>query len=202
VQSWYGVIDSGSLVSRSDLVERTIESSDEEAILSDGTIASVRFVEQAVAGDMTGKKGWYIDFNIAKDAGERIVTPSVVFSAGTGASKVVLTVNSLVPSDNKCEGGGRGHANFINAFTGGELEFPIADINGDGKVDNNDLIGERVPASLGFDGIPGAATPLNCDEPGGAILVGSSTGKIADTAFACPSSPGIKGRLSWREIVN
>ncbi|MDR2688794.1 MAG: hypothetical protein LBB76_03435 [Azoarcus sp.] len=211
VQSWYGLKDTGSTISRSDLITRTITSGTELATLSDGSEVPVRFVSPATAGDMESVQGWHIDLNIAADAGERITTPSVTFSVGSGPDKMVLMVSSLIPSDDKCSGGGRGYANFVNPFTGAELEYPIADINGDGKVDATDRLSGHVVASLGLDGIPGKmivpggrdGTDTDKGDGGGCagpIVIGTSTGKTYSTATV-NYCPGIKGRLSWREIV-
>jgi type IV pilus assembly protein PilY1 len=202
VQSWYGLKDTGATLSRSDLKTRSITLSAQKATLSDGSEVPVRFVDQAVDGDMTGLQGWHIDFDIAADEGERIVTPSVSFSVGSGPNRVVLMSNSLVPSGDKCSGGGRGYSNFINAFTGGELEVPITDINHDGVVTEEDRINGRVVFSLGYEGVPGDPQPPDCEEKGGALLTGTTTGKVYSTASKVCGGPGVKGRLSWREIVD
>ncbi len=193
VQSWYGLIDENtSNISKSSLKERTITAS--------GTVSDygVRVFSAATAGDMSGKKGWYIDLNYPSAGGERIVTRSNLYSLIVP----VLMASSIIPDTDPCEAGGSGYVNAMSPFTGARLEYPVFDLNNDAKFDDSDKLSGNVVGS--FDpnkttsttkfGMPGEATLV-----GDRLVVGGSTGEIASIRI----NLGTKqlGRMSWREIM-
>ncbi len=196
VQSWYGLQDSGSAISgRSDLKQRKI--------LALGTFAgkTVRSFEQAVAGDMAGKKGWYIDLlkpptapSVAYIAvGERMIGDPFI-SNGT------LFASSIIPSNDPCDLGGSGFVNAVNAFTGssgfagGSSPF---DLNGNGNFGDDVL-------PNGADNIPVGSVDLDIFMPtnptivSNLLVVGGSRG---GTGTLRVSNPSRSGRISWREII-
>ncbi|MDR2689240.1 MAG: hypothetical protein LBB76_05720, partial [Azoarcus sp.] len=68
-------------------------------------------------------------------------------------------------------------------------------------VGSEDRYDGRVPASLGFNGIPGPTPPLDDPCKDKVLALGTTTGAVHATKLVCPGSSGVKGRLSWREIV-
>ncbi|MCU0836645.1 MAG: PilC/PilY family type IV pilus protein [Chromatiaceae bacterium] len=186
VQTWYGLIDEDSqIASRADLKERTFVDS--------GTVAdfAVRAFAEATAGDMADKKGWFVDLQYPAADGERMVTRSNLYQF----LEPVLLASSIIPDPDPCKSGGQGYINVIDPYTGGRLAYPPFDLNDDGKFDANDKLDDQVVGS--FDpaiGMPGEATIV-----GDRLVVGGSTGEIADTRI----NLGAKklGRLSWREII-
>jgi type IV pilus assembly protein PilY1 len=156
IQSWYGIYDDTSVISsRGNLKQRT---------LTNGTVAGnvVRSISKAVANDMTGMRGWYIDF---KDPinGERIVNQSQIISS----VEQVLLVSSFYPiTGDPCTPGGEGYLNYISPFTGGSLENSLYDINGDGKFNDDDKIGGATGSYAGSRKLPGGI-------PTNTIFVGS-----------------------------
>lgn len=217
VQSWYGLIDkNGRLSRRGDLKRRRIAYSASMGKLSDGSRAALRFVDQAVDGDMTGMAGWYIDFDFSFAAGERIVSPSAVFNMGlnVNARDVALMAPSIIPAANPCNDNSNGWLNIVNLFTGADLGFALLDITADGKTDNNDLLKGRSPASIGMQGMPGKI-PANIgvqDMPGSALpnidpcttptfVMGTASGNVISSQLNQQFCTGLKGRISWREIV-
>ncbi|KKM94369.1 hypothetical protein LCGC14_1199010 [marine sediment metagenome] len=83
------------------------------------------------------KRGWYVDLLSQNNAntnnfGERQVSNSIVSD-----EKIIFT--TLVPSDDECDFGGSSWLLEFDYLTGGQLEYQPLDINGDGKVDANDL---------------------------------------------------------------
>lgn len=186
VQSWYGLIDDSEPISGRDaLRERTIETL--------GTVSgySVRTFSSATAGDMSGKRGWFIDLKDPTARGERIVTRSNLYRF----IKPVLIASSLIPDADPCQAGGSGYVNAIDPFTGGSLLYAPFDLNADGLFNNGDNLDGRVIGS--FDpsiGMPGEATIV-----GDRLIVGGSTGQIADMRINSASNR--TGRLSWREII-
>ncbi|EWS66180.1 Tfp pilus assembly protein, tip-associated adhesin PilY1 [Hydrogenophaga sp. T4] len=185
-QTWYGLIDEGSVITaRSDLKERTIS--------SPATLAgkSVRVFSEAVAGDMNGKKGFFIDLPVS---GERMVTASNYYKL----AEPVLIASSIIPSVDDCSPGGSGYLNAINPFTGARLTKPFFDVTNDGDFTNDIYPGD----GGGFVG----SIDLGVGKPGEAILIGKwlttggSKGIIEEVRVNLGLTP-FTGRLSWREIV-
>ncbi|WP_246237612.1 pilus assembly protein [Caldichromatium japonicum] len=194
-QSWYGLIDEDTQISgRSELTQRSIE---EEGTLSG---SPVRTFADAQAGDMVGKKGWYLDFTT--QAGERIVTASKLYRL----IHPTLIASSIIPIDDPCVPGGKGYVNFINPFTGARLKIGVVDVNQSGGTDDDKLNDAFVG---GFDlgvGMPGEAIVIGGD------LVISGSGSGSGEEGTGEENPDIKrrklifgqaatGRVSWREIV-
>lgn len=180
-QSWYGIIDEGQKVSRTDLLER--------GIASTGTVSgnNVRSFYKAAHHDMTGKKGWYIDL----PSGERIITKSKYYNL----IEPTLFVSSIIPKADPCLSGGTGYLNAISPFTGGSLSSVIFDLNNDSKFDKSDMLGNKVVGSVNPDiGMPSEPVLV-----GNRIVVGGSSGKIASIRVNLGVSP--LGRIMWREIT-
>ncbi|MCX8049881.1 MAG: PilC/PilY family type IV pilus protein, partial [Methylohalobius sp.] len=184
VQSWYGLIDDNAQISgRSELVSRSI--------LGEGTFAGkpVRTFSAATTGDMTGKKGWYLDFTTR--AGERIVTASKYYKL----AEPTLIASSIIPVVDPCVPGGNGYVNAINPFTGARLSLGFFDVN-----DNNDFSDDK----LGDNPVGGVDLGVGMpSEPvivGDRLVVGGSAGTVEDIRINAGISP-LKGRISWREIV-
>lgn len=193
VQSWYGLIDDGIMISsRASLTQRTLS-----AATAQGNYLTRTF-SVASANDMVGKRGWYADLTPAGVAsGERIVSRSQ-YSAG------VLYVSSIIPSSDVCASGGSGFVNAVDAFTGSSLTKPFFDINNDKLFTDADkkLEGGRLlPAgSIRTTGMIGE---INVKK----VSSDQSTAQSCDTTGACKALPNLNlralsGRISWREIVN
>ncbi len=187
VQSWYGVIDDGTVISgRAALKARTINLV--------GTVSgkSVRTFSSSAPNDMAGKKGWYIDLKDPNPRGERIVTQSQLIFA----SQPALLVSSIIPTtSDPCMPEGKGFINAVNAFTGAALTDYFFDISGDGNFNTSDLISGQHIGS--FD--PGVGMPGEGVIVGDEIIVGgSSGGGLGKTKVNI--GPKKTGRISWREI--
>ena len=192
VQSWYGLIDDGTVItSRALLTQRTLS-----AASAQGNYLTRTF-SVASANDMVGKRGWYADLTPASVAsGERIVSRSQ-YSAG------VLYVSSIVPSSDVCASGGSGFVNAVDAFSGASLTTPFFDINNDKLFTDADkkLEGGRLlPAgSIRTTGMIGEINVKKVDKD-------QSIAQSCDTTGACKALPNLNlralsGRISWREIV-
>ncbi|AFL74092.1 Tfp pilus assembly protein, tip-associated adhesin PilY1 [Thiocystis violascens DSM 198] len=191
VQSWYGLIDDNTTISsRTNLALREIKLS--------GTVASydVRAFSEATAGDMTGKKGWVLDLMDPDPRGERIVTRSNLYQL----LEPVLIASSIIPDDDPCEAGGSGFVNAINPFTGARLGYSPFDLNDDAQFDESDKLvptdGTSRKVVGSFD--PGVAMPGEPSVIGDRLVVGGSSGDIADMRVNLGNKR--TGRLSWREI--
>ncbi|HPW31837.1 MAG TPA: PilC/PilY family type IV pilus protein [Arenimonas sp.] len=201
VQTWYGLIDANATISgRAVLKQRKI--------VAAGTFAGklVRAVEYSVAGDMAGKKGWYIDLVMPPNPpgtaqGERMIGVPIVRGDN-------LISSSIIPTTDACSQGGTGYINSVKAFTGAAGTIGAngsLDVNNDQNF-GNDLIGGYLISSVDLgifmptDSLyltPGASIldPNGCQA---LILAGGSRG---DVAGVCGDSTLVKGRISWREII-
>lgn len=176
--TWYGIRDGQVINGRTDLKRRDIIAQQDNA----------RAVETGALGDMTGKRGWYIDL---RDQRERIVNrPQVVGNS--------LIVNTIAPGDNDCNPQGSGWLMAVSPFTGSQLNYHFFDRNKDEKFDDADGIsinGTQAPAAgMRLDGMPSESAIFQ-DE----ILTGLADGNRDKTKID-PSV--LRGRVSWRELTN
>ncbi len=183
VQTWYGLIDSGGVVSSGDLKGRQITSS--------GTAGArgARILETGTETEITdaGKKGWYIDLTTS---GERMITPNTLLGGA-------LFGTTYTPDgSNLCSPDGRSSLWAINPFSGARLNQGIFDLGGDGLVNASDKVNGYFPSVM--DGL----APITSGQP---PITAGKDGKFAvhlpgeSVAGALPI--GLLGRQSWREII-
>jgi type IV pilus assembly protein PilY1 len=196
-QTWYGLIDSGTTVSgRSSLAQRLIL---QEGATGQGDNYRVTSKPGDVTGgtSMSAKRGWYLDLTspTAGAEGERIVNAPVL-------GVTTLFINTLIPSSNPCEPGGRGWVMGVNPFTGGRQDFDVFDFNRDGVVDAGDQVTQSstdgttprvVGSGYSTDSLPGSPLQLGKQQ-----IVGGSDGTAQSRAVFNGARPG---RVSWKEIV-
>ena len=78
--------------------------------------------------------GWFFDFpNTGDYSGERVIKD-------VNIRNDMAIVLSFIPNNSPCSGGGNSFFYCINAETGGYVEDPAMDVNGDGKLGDPDLI--------------------------------------------------------------
>lgn len=182
VQTWYGIIDSGTAVTRADLEDVAIEA---EATLSNGMGARV---VEAITGPVT--RGWYIDLVSPVNGveGERMVVPNIF----QGLSLIGTT--RIPDNTDVCNPSGRGWVMAINPFTGGRLNSSFFDVNGDGRFDNNDQVNGQPASGIGL--------PSGPNNP---IFIGNVMLTNMDNAesnvIKTNSSVLAPSRVSWREVV-
>ncbi|MBQ0917530.1 hypothetical protein KBW71_03680 [Hydrogenophaga aromaticivorans] len=185
-QSWYGLVDNGSPVARTDLL---LTPGFEDV----GTIAgkAARSFKEIDADAMELKKGWAVDL-IAP--GERMVTASRFYQL----AEPVLVASSVIPVEDVCKPGGTGFLNAINPFTGGRLAKPIFDFDDDGSFTDDTFADGDFAGSIDLGvGKPGEPVLI-----GDRLVVGGSDGKVEDVRINRGiSGPTSGGRISWREIV-
>jgi type IV pilus assembly protein PilY1 len=187
VQSWYGLIDDGltAIAARSALRERTIE------LESGSGNNTVRGFSVSSAGDMSGRRGWVLDFRspVSGAQGERIIGES------TFAGQVLLA-SSLLPSSNICTPGGDGFLNAIDPFSGANLSVPLFDINNDLKFTDIDRIGSDKRAIGSIN--PKVNLPSDAVLIGNRLIVSGTSGSVSSNSV---HNPVRSGRIAWREIV-
>jgi type IV pilus assembly protein PilY1 len=196
-QTWYGIIDENSAIAnRSNMVSRSITATSTFSV--SGETQKVRVFGTGTASQMSGKNGWYLDFTLASDAGERIVVTSNFFKK----AEPILQGSSMIPvTTNQCLSGGRGYINALNPFTGARLTNPLFDLNR-----NNSFADEYIGTTSAYIGSfdPGVGQPGQARIIGSELVVGGSggeTGKSRDSFRINDPNSARKGRISWREIV-
>lgn len=195
-QSWYGITVETTPVSggRTGLKTRSI------SMVGDISGTPSRTVSTATAGDMTGKRGWVIDWDNPV-VGERVITGSKIVQF----VKPALMASSMypIPTD-PCEPGGKGYLNFVDPWSGAATEVDILDVNRDNNFTNDRLGGEIVGSVDVGVGIPTEALPMTA---GSRVLVfvgGSGTSSTSGALIKHITGLGsasFKGRVSWREII-
>ncbi|MBD2858721.1 pilus assembly protein PilY [Spongiibacter sp. KMU-158] len=135
VQSFYGIRDNGAVVAKSSLLEQTIIY-EGRATLGSGaeTEDPIRVVSNNGAGSRP-QNGWYLDLISPVNGveGERSVSRPLLRDG-----RIIFT--TIIPNESLCGVGGRSWLMEIDAETGGRIEQPVLDANGDGIVDENDMV--------------------------------------------------------------
>ena len=157
----------------------------------------MRTFSAAVAGDMVGKKGWYID--LTSTAGERMVTKSLL----AVLVEPVLFASSIIPdATDPCVAGGKGYVNAMNPFSGGSTTAGIMDVN-----KNGNFVDDKLPSGSPGGSDPVGSVDLDVGLPSEPIIVGDQlcVGGTSETnPVAClkvNAGNKRKGRISWREII-
>lgn len=192
VQSWYGVIDSGTAItgSRSSVLrQRTIAT--ENLLASPKT----RKFANAANNDMIGKLGWYVDLtSVANTAyGERAISTPQFFGP------TVLNLSTYIPDADVCQPGGTGWVNVIDPFTGGAL---TTDFFGNGASSMD--IGIGGPGKSLLIGSGRLITGGGDQKGDGSCSPGNpNCCKTVNGVSSCPVNLDLaSGRISWREIVD
>ena len=190
VQSWYGIQDTGVLVSgRAELVQRDI--------LAEGTIGDfpVRVIEEGAISDMANKKGWYMDLvsPIHGVEGERMVVPNRF--QGTA----LIGTTRIPDAQDPCRPSGKGFVMAINPFTGARLDRTFFDVSMDGLFTEADmLLVDGVPtivSGIGMDSSPN--NPIFIEDVMQVGLDDGTTKTIKTQGSAVQAQ-----RMSWRELFN
>jgi len=202
IESFYAIKDEGSATTRSALVEQRIIA--QEAIeQEDGTEAAFRFFSDESVTDEDD--GWYVDLAFEGNAvGERVVNDFIIRD-----ERVIFT--SIIPRDDPCGFGGVSWLNELDAFSGGEVSFPVFDVNGDGQIDAEDIHqlatgGEgRNAGGRSLDGLVDSPAivayqpdPEEPPDPELELKVVSGSTGVPVTILERNSDS--RGRVSWQEL--
>lgn len=204
-QTWYGLIDTGSpITARTQLKERKLLASGAASGVAGRTLEAG--TETEITMSTTTNRGWYIDFKLPANKGERMMTPN--FILGSALFGISYTPDASDP----CQPNGTSSIWAINPFTGGRINQGVFDVDGNGSVGSSDKIGNLYPSVLdGLQAITSGAPPMNkgtsvgsgggsggstppCPNP---VYIQTPSGTIP----ICPSS-GQPSRQSWREVIN
>ncbi len=222
VQSFYGIWDKGTNVdtkgtastaddtsplTSSNLIEQTITQAS-VAFASTSSTATVRTLSNsAVDYSAATVFGWYMDFKIAADAKERVVSKANLLGN-------TLLFSTITPTANACGGGGTSWLMAVNPINGHAPAIPTfnADGGANGVVDTSDNVGGAVVAGVQnahltpeYAFVSGDNTAVSGTKPcaSGSYVQGIGTSTDASTTsqgICAESGTGQSGRLSWRQL--
>lgn len=199
VQSYYGIQDDGAVVAgRGDLVGQTIIG--EFSAADTGLDYNTR-VTSDTGVDLSIKDGWYIDFDSSSYPGERVIANSLVRSG-----RIIFP--TLVPETDACSYGGTSWLMELDAQTGSRLTISPYDLNGDGVIDTNDMVGIDTNNDNQIDTYvvaSGKESTVGIIKTPGVISTGDdekkyTSGSSGNIEVTTESSGDILGRQSWRQL--
>lgn len=187
-QTFYAIWDqpdSAAIVQRTSLLAQTVTD-----------IVSTLRVTSNHPIDWTTHKGWYIDLPLA---GERSVSRSILRN-----DRIIFV--TLIPNVQMCENNGTGWLMELNAFTGGRLDFPPFDRDGDQDFDDADRV------TISENGEEILVAPSGLPSPEGILSTPAIlwTGEVemkytsgsSGYVFTTTENPGSssRGRQAWRTL--
>ncbi len=202
VHTYYGLRDNGTQIDgRDDLQQQTI--------LTEASFQGRNYrVTSNNTVDYNNKQGWYLDLvppSPTSATGERVVTPSLLRHG-----RIIFT--TLVPSPDVCLFGGTSWLMEIDAVNGASLAKTPIDINGDQKINKDDVLYTTDSNGDGNtdsddDGVSvsGVQTSIGIIKTPGVISAGDkefkyTSGSSGNLEVVVESNDGLNGRLSWREL--
>ncbi|VAW70853.1 Type IV fimbrial biogenesis protein PilY1 [hydrothermal vent metagenome] len=141
IQTFYGIWDdnSGNAAARSNLLQQEIKLQPQITGL-DGVVREFRVTSSETDDlkykiDWTTDKGWYMDLRLAGVAeyGEQVVVNPILRD-----NRIIFVTQ--IPNSGACGAGGSSWIMELNANDGNRLLVPPFDVNGDGIIDDNDVV--------------------------------------------------------------
>ena len=190
-QSFYGLVDDGSVVTQAQLLQ--------QEILAETTVNGQEFRVTSNHERNPSHKGWYMDLIVNNQRTGEMVVASPIVRAG----RVIFT--TLIPSGNPCDRGGDSWLMALEVADGARDEAGFFDVNEDGMFDEDDFIeivvnGEtiRVPASGRRSGVGVLPTPAVIGAPLYDLIY--TPGSSGDVEVLQTRGDDSAGRQSWRQI--
>ncbi|WP_421193578.1 pilus assembly protein [Aeromonas enteropelogenes] len=199
LEAVYGIWDTGTEVSRSQLLQQSIT----HEFVANGT--TIKFNVRVVSSrdvNYTSQKGWYLVLKspgLSKGVGERAVSEMLYRHKR-------LIFNTLIPSADACDFGGRSWLMELDPVSGARLTYSVFDVNGDGAVNDDDYVGIKdeagndikVPVSgKQFDELTTTPSVVEDADMERKYISGSS-GNISVTLEEGAGDLG--GRQSWLQL--
>ncbi|PIE20462.1 MAG: hypothetical protein CSA61_01695 [Neptuniibacter caesariensis] len=199
VQTLYGIIDRNQIITgRAQLNQQRIKNY--QLVSGDPYVALSNKPMQIT------DRGWYVDMSYQDKFYGALNQNRPVYQLG----RVVFT--TLIPSTDPCKAGGYTYEFSLDPDNGGNVSFPVYDVNGDGVVDDNDYIeytetdagGNTVTVRVfasgkGSEGINNTTQDsYTKDDDGNSYVV--SPGKDGSGKIEIRGTEYSEGRQSWREI--
>lgn len=204
LESFYGLIDKGQQINRSNLVE--------QAIIAQQTIGTRRARAVTSAEISTDKSGWFMDLVWKRSNGGSGALTSERVIARPTLRNGVLVFTTMTPNSDPCGGGGTSWIMTLNVLTGGTLNFSFFDYNGDGTFDQSDYYSLANGGKVPFSGISddqsgiiktpsfvrGNGASTDGTTPTGKLCYSDSNGNTICRDINDPNSSS--RRMTWREI--
>ncbi|MFM5598998.1 pilus assembly protein [Aeromonas veronii] len=199
LEAVYGIWDTGSEVSSNQLLQQSIT----RELLANGT--TIKFNVRLVSShpiNYSSHKGWYLTLKspgLPKGVGERAVSEMLYRHKR-------LIFNTLIPSADACDFGGRSWLMELDPISGARLTYSVFDVNSDGAVNDDDYVAIKddagndikVPVSGKlFDELTTTPSVVEDAEMERKYISGSS-GNISVTLEEGAGDLG--GRQSWLQL--
>jgi type IV pilus assembly protein PilY1 len=194
--TFYAILDKGSLVNKSDLDKRIY------APVGTGYRTTNSVPSGATTVDYTSKKGWKLDLmEASKYEGEKVISQPLLRQG-----RIIFV--SIVPENaDRCVGGGSSWLTEVDAMTGLPLTKPVFDTNNDGRIDGDDdanISGYGDSTGILSDPTIVEGNLKDSNDTNTETKIQSSTGGLSiTTTLEDKSSPipaaGV-GRMSWQQL--
>ncbi|MDX1695256.1 MAG: PilC/PilY family type IV pilus protein, partial [Ketobacteraceae bacterium] len=212
IESLYGIFDCGADSLRRACKGSTVVKSElvQQSILVEDTLTTASLsIDYRVGSDedvtiSNRVQGWYMDLippGTVTGEGERIVANPVL------VNDAVLFV-SFIPDGNPCNFGGYSWLMEFDPKTGGRFDSPKLDVNGDGIIDDDDLVadpnnptGDKVaPCCIGQPEKRSAPGILHGGGPDGKTVFKVFSGSSGNIDVEINKGVNKAGRQSWRQL--
>jgi len=205
IQTFYGIWDNntGTVAVRSNLLLQEIKSQTSvtgtDGVVREFRVTSSERDDTKYAIDWSADKGWYMDLRFATEYGERVVVKPIIRN-----NRVIFVTQT--PDSDPCSAGGTSWVMELNANDGNRLIVPPFDVNGDGIIDDNDVvtylsdsstITSGVRAKTGIVASPGI---LNNNNKGASEYKYFSGTKGGIDVVAESADDEYKRRQTWRQL--
>lgn len=169
----------GTTVTRGELLQQSVE-----AIVSNARVMTAEVI------DWNQDLGWYFDL---PDSGERHISRPILRNDR-------LIFATAIPNSQACGTGGSGWLMEVDAFTGSRLDYSPFDVDGDDKIDDDDLVTLN-SAQVAISGLPSPEGMLSTPAilASGGVERKYSSGSSGNV-FRTTEHPGkrSRSRLAWR----
>lgn len=203
-QTFYSVWDDGtaSQYARSSLLEQKILGvetvPDTDGIEHDFRVTSSADIDPAnYKIDWTTDKGWFMDLGFGADVGERVNVEPLL-----RGNRIIFV--TLTPDPDACNFGGTSWIMELNANDGSRLKKSPFDVNGDGIIDDLDIVdfgGDDETVTSGVrskEGIVAKPGILNTKGKKELKFLSGTSGKIDTVTESIDEN--MRDRQSWRQL--
>lgn len=204
IQTFYGVWDDNNGMSqplRNDLMQQTILT---QGLVTgvDGSSREFRVTSSerndlAYQIDWSTDKGWYMDLRYGDEYGERVVVDPIIRN-----NRIIFV--TTVPDEDPCGYGGSSWIMELNANDGNRLNIPPFDVNGDGVIDETDIMDYMgtdtiVSGTRSREGIVASPGILN-NNNGASELKFFSGSRGGIDIVSESATANFRKRQSWRQL--
>jgi len=203
IQTFYGIWDDnkGAQYVRSNLLEQKIL---QQLVVTgvDGEPREFRVTSSekddlAYKMDWSTDKGWYMDLRFGTEFGERVIVNPIIRN-----NRIIFVTQT--PDEDPCSAGGSSWIMEINANDGNRLDVPPFDVNGDGIIDDNDVVTYLSDAATITSGVRSksgiVASPGILNKSGGGEIKYLAGTKGTVDVVEESASDEFRKRQSWRQL--